>query len=276
MEILILIALVILAIVLLNYFKPIPVGNIVLTTGAIKSGKTTFSVYSVIREWKRRHFNWLIQTKVFKKDIEEPLLYSNIPLGVPYVPITRDLLTHKSRFNYGSVAYLCETSLVADSQTFRDEELNEQLMLFVKLWAHNTHNGILYLDTQSLSDNHFAIKRCINNYLYIARTRYIFGYILMDVKSSRYMYDDNTTQDDFEGSIYHVLIPKSTWRLFDCWCYDTITKNAKRECTLLVATTDDELKAFDIVSFKTYKTIDFEEIKKHYKTTFKEIENEQS
>lgn len=264
----------IIAVMLLNYFKPIPMGNIVLTTGAIKSGKTTFSVHSVYKEWKRRHFLWWIKAKIFKQDIEEPLLYSNIPLGVPYVPITRDLLTHKSRFNYGSVAYLCETSLVADSQSFRDEELNEQLMLFVKLWAHNTHNGILFLDTQSLSDNHFAIKRCINNYLYIYNSRSIGPFILMDIMSSRYSYDENTTQDDYDGNIYHVLVSKKTWKLFDCWCYDTITKCAKRENILHIVNSQADLKAYDIVSFKCYKTVDFDKIKQDIMNSKKETEND--
>ena len=63
----------------------------------------------------------------------EPLLYSNIPLSCPYVPLTKELLLRKKRFVYGSTVLISEASLVADSQLIKDKVINERLLKFFKL-----------------------------------------------------------------------------------------------------------------------------------------------
>ena len=79
-----------------------------------------------------------------------PLIYSNVPLAMPYVPLTDDLLLRKKRFVYGSVIYVQEASLVADSQLIRDMDVNERLMLFNKLIGHETKGGVIIYDTQCI------------------------------------------------------------------------------------------------------------------------------
>ena len=66
-----------------------------------------------------------------------------------YVPLTDDLLLRKKRFVYGSVIYVQEASLVADSQLIRDMDINERLMLFNKLIGHETKGGVIIYDTHS-------------------------------------------------------------------------------------------------------------------------------
>lgn len=77
--------------------------------------------------------------------MEKPLLYSNIPLAVDgFTPLTLDLIQRKERFRYGSVIYVCESSLVADSMSFKDPLLNENMLLLNKLIAHETRGGYIF------------------------------------------------------------------------------------------------------------------------------------
>lgn len=88
-------------------FKIPKISCVSLVTGGVKSGKSTFSVYLSIKTYKRIHRSWKVRSwfqKLFHANIdEEPLLYSNIPLAVPYVPITLDLLLRKVRPAYLSL-----------------------------------------------------------------------------------------------------------------------------------------------------------------------------
>lgn len=252
------------------------VGNMILTTGGIKTGKSTFSVHLAVRLYRKQVRKFKVKRffiKLFKiigfksfknKSIptECPVLYSNVPLKVPYVPLTHSLINRTERFIYGSVVYLCEMSLIADSMTFKNELLNEQLLLFTKLFAHETHGGYLVIDTQSILDNHYAVKRCLSTYLYIHHTTKWFPFFLfMWVKELHYAEDGNImniNENDAEEGLKLIIIPKKVWKLFDCYCYSYFTdglpvvKDEKKEIT--------SLKAKEIVSFKKYKTIKTKEV----------------
>ena len=121
-------------------------------------------IYLAISNYKRIHKRWKIrayfQKKLGREVEEEPLLYSNIPLSVPYVPLSREILRREVRPRYKSVCYVNEASLVADSQMFRDMELNERLMLFNKLFGHETLGGMCIYDTQCIVDLYKVL--CIN------------------------------------------------------------------------------------------------------------------
>lgn len=247
-------------------FKPPKIGNMVLITGGIKTGKTTLSVRTAYKTWKKNVFVWNIKRllhKVFKKikvNNEKPCLYSNIPLACPYVPLTTDLIQRKTRFNYGSVVYICETSLVADSMSFKDADVNERLLLFCKLFAHETKGGTLVLDTQSISDNHYAIKRCLSTYLHIFRTLKLplLPFIVMFYEELFYSEDGtriNVRDGDVTDSLHWCVVPKSTWKLFDRYCYSCLTDENAVENKVRKPHKFMSLKAKKIISFKEYKSI---------------------
>lgn len=242
-------------------FKLPKVGAMSLVSGGVKAGKSTFSVYLCIREFKRRHRSWKVRnffSKVFRRgEIEEPLLYSNIPLSVPYVPVTKSLLLRKRRFNYGSVIYLSEASLVADSQCKDDNSINEQLLLFNKLIGHETKGGFLCYDTQSISDCHYSIKRCLSSYFYIHHTvKWIPFFLLAYVREDRYSADGSviaTNDDDVEKKLQRVIIPKSVWKKFDCYCYSVLTDDKPVSDNVVTVEKNGSLKAEKIVTFKEIK-----------------------
>lgn len=264
------IGLVILALILYLRIRKIPrLGNMVLITGGIKTGKSTFSVYLAKRIYKRQVFKYRIKRALLKlgkklrikkfidKEFpERPLLYSNIPLNCEYVPITRKLLLRKERFAYGSVCYICESSLVADSQSKDDAIVNERLLLFNKLYAHETKGGYVIYDTQSISDNHYAVKRCLSTYLNIHHTvKWIPFVLLMWVREMHYSEDGqavNVSTGDVENELKLIMVPKKVWKLFDCYCYSILTDDLPVNTSKSIPVS---LKAEEIVAIKKFLTI---------------------
>lgn len=233
-------------------------GNVILVTGGVKTGKSTLSVRLTYKLYKRNRNKVLFHNyflRFFNKDKskkELPLIYSNVPLSVPFVPLTEDLLYRRSRFVYGSVIYFCEASLLAGSMDFKDDVLNETLPLFVKLIGHETKGGYLVFDTQAVNDLHFGIKRNLSSYFYIHHKKSIPFFLILSVRELVFM--DNTSNEfneDVEETLKTVIVPKSTWKLFDCYCYSALTDHLPIEKTI-VRTKD--LKAREILSFKQNKT----------------------
>lgn len=229
-----------------------PLGTITVCTGAVKTGKTTLAVHLALKAYRKALFVYKVFS-VFNRKAEKPLLYSNIPLSVSHVPVTTDMLLRKVRIIPKSVVLLDEASLVADSQLIKDNVINQQLLKFFKLFGHYSHGGTLILDTQSISDLHYAIKRCINNYLYIQKTYRFLPFLLcMEVLEQRYS-DDGTVisaqTDDIEANLRRVLLPKSVWSKFDTYCYSVLTDNLPVYKSEVVPTT---LKSVKIPSFRDW------------------------
>lgn len=248
-------------------FKSPKVNCVSLVTGGVKTGKSTFAVYLAISNYKRIHKRWkfraYFQRKLGREVDEEPLLYSNIPLAVPYVPLSREILRREVRPRYKSVCYVNEASLVADSQMFRDMELNERLMLFNKLFGHETLGGMCIYDTQCIVDLHYSIRRCLSEYFYIHHlNKFIPFFLVAEVREERYSEDNssiNTYENDVEDCLKKVIIPKSIWKKFDAYCFSYLTDDLPVADNLIVGAKD--LKAKDIVSFREFKTL---EVKNEY------------
>lgn len=267
------IAIVILAVVFFKFVKIPKFGNMVLVTGGVKTGKSTMTVYLAIRQfWKQKFKVWvfnhiiiyIIKALPFKrlksiKKKEKPLFYSNVPIAVKgYTPLTLDLIERKTRFRYGSVIYVCEASLVADSQSIKNAMVNEEMLLLNKLIAHETKGGYIFYDTQSISDNHYAVKRCLSTYFYIHHLRKVPFFCIAWVRELKYSDDGtavNTFEDDVETTLQMVIIPKAVWRVFDCYCYSALTDGLTVEEREATITKYDNKKAKKIITFKSYKSI---------------------
>ena len=208
------------------------VGSLALVTGGVKTGKSTLSVHLAIRTYKKNRLKWKVQKilrKVFKfmPAMEEPLLYSNVPLaGIKYVPLTIDLLLRQERFRYRSVVYIQEASLVEDSMLFKNMEINERLLYFNKLIGHETRGGTIIYDTQAIQDCHYAIKRSISSYLWIHHNTKIPFFVLVYVREMFYSEDGagvNVFNEDVEKTLLITIIPKAIWKRFDAYCYSALT-----------------------------------------------------
>lgn len=243
-------------------FKVPKIPCVALVTGGVKSGKSTLSVYMAIQTYNRVHRRWKIRVffqNILKRPLdEEPLLYSNIPLAVPYVPITLELLQRKVRPRYGSVAYVNEASLLADQMlSLKKDDTNERLTLFNKLFGHETIGGVLIYDTQCVADVHYAVRRSLSSYIYVHHLeKRIPFFLIAQVREERYSDDRgviNAYNEDVEESLKKVLIPKRVWKKFDAYCFSCLTDGLPVSDNVIEDCVD--LKAREIVSFREYKTL---------------------
>lgn len=245
---------------IIRKFKFPKVGAMAMITGGVKCGKSTFAVGLVMSEYRRRRRSVKFRNffrKIFRIPLHDlPLIYSNIPLSIPYVPLTEDLLLRKKRFVYGSVIYVNEASLVADSQLIKDHNVNERLLLFNKLIGHELLGGCIIYDTQSISDVHYSIKRCLSDYFYIHHlSKWIPFFLVATIRECRYSEDGSVVEvntSDVEDSLRKVIIRKSTWKKFDAYCFSSLTDNLPVANETVEA---DSLKVKKVFSFRGYESL---------------------
>lgn len=253
-------ALLIIGFILFKKFFKIPkVGNLVFTTGGVKSGKTLFSIYLCYKRYRKNVFNTKIANffrKIFKKDlIEMPLFYSTIPVGFDYVALDSDILMFKKRVVPNSVIFVDEASLFADSQLIKNIDLNNSLLLFNKLCAHFGVSLLCY-NSQSLADCHYSIKRSLSNYFYVHHSRrfFLLPFVILYLQEYRYA-DDGTVisitgDKDLEKSLLRVIIRKKYFKLYDSHCYFKIVEKLEEKKDIINMEGVTDLKCDKIISFR--------------------------
>lgn len=273
--IIVVILVIVLLVIFFKIFKIPKVGCLGMVTGGVKCGKSMLSVWLAVRMYKKQRRKWKIKcffikliNKLFKKKMkfpEEPLLYSNVRLaGVRYTLLTTDIILRKVRPAYKSVVYIQEASLLADSMYFKDMDVNERLLLFNKLYGHETHGGYLIYDTQTISDNHYAVRRCLNSYFWIHHNVKIPFFVLLYVREFFFSEDEstvNTVQDDVEVGLKIIVIPKRVWKMYDAYCYSIFTDSLpvlKKEVYIPRPKffRRADLKTKRLVSLKRFKSIE--------------------
>lgn len=235
----ILIAALVIFILVFKHIKRLKYGNLTLISGGVKTGKTMLSVCLCIKQYKKQLRKWRWKKVLCflqgKPQPEKPLLYSNMPIGkIEYAPLTLDLITGKERFRYGSVVYFNECSLIVGSKDIKDEDLNDYLLKFFKLCAHETRGGYFFLDTQSPQDLHYTIKRSMSTYYYIYRSVKLPFVSLLWLRENILVDGDTTvaidTQSDPQDSVvdggkpmYFRIIRHKWWRYYDQYAYSVLT-----------------------------------------------------
>lgn len=244
----------------LRKFKLPKLTAITMFTGGVKTGKSAVSLYFAIKTYKRVRRAWRVRRffcKVFHRVLpEEPLFYSNIPLqGIKYCPITRDHFLRKLRLNFKSVVFLDEASLVADSRLAMSKEnkINYELLLFLKLFGHATHGGYLICNSQCITDLHVQLRRCTSSYFYIHHLTSIpFICKVPCIREERYSEDGTTINsytDDVEMSLKRIIMSARIFKKYDCYCYSFFTDDLPTKNDQKLLTKHDSLKADNIVSF---------------------------
>lgn len=238
-------------------YKVPKLNSLVMVTGGVKCGKSTLSVHMAIKTHKKNVRKTKIRNffaRLLNKEQKElPLLYSNVPLKCDYVPVTRDMLLRKERFVYGSVVYLQEASLVADSQLIKDKQINNDLLLFFKLFGHESKGGTCILDTQQIADVHYSIKRSLSEYYYVHHLTKLPFFLIAHVIESRYSDDGtivNTENEDVENKLRKVIFSKRVWKKFDCYSYSVLTDSLPVQSEVVEGQQLEDLKAREIISFR--------------------------
>lgn len=309
--IIILIGVIFLLVWIRKKFKGLSLPCVFFVSGAVKSGKSLLSVHLAIKEYRKNLRWWKISYYLVKfflplrfrrtyhlydlwkesdyKDTElaekckeycPPMLYSNIALAqVVYNKLTIDLVLSNTRFPRKSVVLIDEVSLFADSMLFKDVDLNNKLTRFVKMFGHSTHGGKLIIDSQSMKDNHFSFKRCMDRYLYIYdRVKYPFFSVLrvremLSVEDGQVV---NAVSEDLELSLRNVLIWNSTYDKYDCYCYSVFTDYLPIEVcyTKEKLSKKDDLKVYNIVTLNKFVEEMNQSIKGKYPITTDLVDEE--
>lgn len=246
MLMIIIIVVIILLIILFKLrIKKLALDHLSLFTGGLKVGKSALSLAKAKKEYNKNLRIWKIKkflfTKILRKkyDIEKPLFYSNIPVGFDYVPLTMEHINRTKRIRYKSITWIDEASLLADSMSaFKQdgksrqdvEDFNSVLLVFIKLYCHETHNGSLYINTQALSDLHFSFRRCMSRYIYIhSCIKWLPFVVVYRVSEMYYSEDNNSVNINNNGDILDntklVFMSKKIWKKYDRWAYDTFTND---------------------------------------------------
>ena len=244
------VVLIIIAILILYWlyrknFKILKVPSVCLITGGVKTGKSLLSVYLSLKDYKKRHRKWWFATKILKKKIEEPLYYTNVTLSFGSLKknrkrkhkldknirlITLEHLSRDIRFNYKSVIYIQESSLMSDNMDYNNAERNVELSLFNKLIAHETRGGALYYDTQSVLDNHYSMKRVCSTYFFIQKNLNLLLFHVLYVRELINQENGvNTFDDDVETTMRKVLIPFWYHHKYDRYEFSYLTDRLSNE-----------------------------------------------
>lgn len=233
--ILIIIGVIVLYIIYRKNFKILKVPSVCLITGGVKTGKSLLSVNLSIKDYRSRHRKWWFRTHLLAKKEEEPLYYTNcfvsfgrtrkakkLNKNIRYISL--DHLNRDIRFNYKSVIYIQECSLMADNMDYKNQERNVDLSLFNKLIAHETKGGALYYDTQSVLDSHYSIKRVCSTYFFVAKN---LNFLLFHVLYVREMINTengvNNFDDDIEFTLRKVLVPFWYHKKYDRYEFSYLT-----------------------------------------------------
>lgn len=239
--IIILVAVAVVAIVTTYNMKRLRYGNLTLITGGVKVGKTELAVCLAEKQYTRQLRKWRKECRIAQKRFEtmpeKPLLYSNMPIGRKgdtYAPLTLDLMTGKKRFRYGSVVYFNEVSFIAGSKDLGNEEVNDYLLKFWKLCAHETKGGYFILDTQSPQDMHYTVKRSLSTYYHIYKRVTMPIVSLIWLRENMLVDGENTIAVDthvdpqdavMDGGkkMYFRPILNKWWKYYDRYAYSVLT-----------------------------------------------------
>lgn len=264
-SILLIIGLCILALWLFNKFFKVPkTPALNFINGGVKTFKSGFTLYLARVEYKRQHIRWRFRKffqQLFHKMIdEEPLFYSNIPVGWKYVKLTKNLLLRKERFAFKSVVFVDEMALLADKDMYKilDADNLNDLKEFFKLFGHETHGGSFFSNSQALGDVTVEFRRNIAQYFYIHDlVKWIPFFFMVNVREERYSEDGsaimNMYAQDIEESMKKVLIPKSICKRYDQYCYSILTDDLPVQKTIVDGRKLKNFKTNEILSFKRRK-----------------------
>lgn len=234
----ILIVLAIITIFLIYKSKSITNATVVFISGSLKTGKTQLTLWQAYKDYQRRYTKWWFKY-VFGRGnkLDKPILYSNVQLNMPnHVKVcwlSENHILRKSRLAPNCTTFIDEAALVARSSDWTDKEVSDVLTDFIKLYAHETWGGAIYIDTQAIADLHHSFKRCISNYYYIHhQNKFLPKYCIMHLKEM--MADpsnadqsldrvSNGTNADITTTLRWCLCPKKVWKWYDRFTYSILT-----------------------------------------------------
>lgn len=271
MWIIVLIVVAVLTYLYIRFFKIPKIKSVVFIDGAPGAGKSLYCVNLSIRLYKRslRRFrlkkavlsvlSFVFPSKGFKNAysrLEEPMLYSNIPLArVKHCRLTIDILLRKVRIPVGSIVLWDETSITVDQFDYKDRAISDALRDFMKLSRH-MFNGTIVANSQSTNDLHYSFKSVLTEYFYIHHSTRVGPFTILTMQEMAYAADSsagsvvNALNSDVEDSMKKVIIWNRYMKDYDSRCYSILTDSLPVYDDWVVLSRKDSLKTKKVLSFK--------------------------
>lgn len=228
-------------------FKFLNAPSFALVTGGVKTGKTELTCCLAQKDFKRVHRRWRISRwfcKLFHKkfETEEPLFYTNGKTSFKSLKSKRphkldkcirvvslDSLLRLERYNYKSVIWIQEASLMADNMDFNNIDKNIELSLWTKLIAHETRGGKVYIDTQSVLDLHYAFKRVLSTYYFIQKRKDFWFFAIVYIREMINTENGiNAFTDDVDETTRKVFLPRWWFKRYDRYEFSYFTDDLRK------------------------------------------------
>lgn len=265
-----------------KFFKIPKIKNIVFVDGSLGTGKSFYSVNVAVRLYKRQVRHWKIRKVIYKviqplsrfkrfqslkkavSTLEEPILYSNIPLKrIKHCPLTLDILTRKVRIPYKSVIFIDEMSMVADQFDYKDREVSECLRDFFKLYRHETRGGYIVINSQSTADLHYSIKSVLSDYFYLHHRVKLPFFSILWCQEMAYSSDKdaqnvvNASNADIEENLKMVFVPNRYFKYYDTYCFSALTDSLPVFDDWYVIDKKESAKCKEVLTFRKgrYKVV---------------------
>lgn len=271
-----------------KFFKIPKIKNIVFVDGSLGTGKSFYCVNLAVRLYKRSVRRYKITKLVYKllrplgrfkrfsrlktavDTLEEPLLYSNIPLRrVKFAPLTLDILLRKVRIPYKSVILIDEFSMVVDQFDYKDRAVSDALRDFLKLFRHETRGGTLVCNSQSTADLHYSMKSVLSDYFYLHHKVRLPFFSILWCQEMAYSADKdaqsvtNVQNSDIEDNLKMVFVPNKYFRYYDTYCYSVLTDGLSIFDDWYILDKRDSAKCKEVLTFREgrYKIVSNKEKK---------------
>lgn len=222
--------------------------HIILANGGVGSGKTTLVMSLSQKQYRKEVFKWYIKRILFFwKKVPKPLFYCNQKVSFPYVPLTKEIIYGDKAIVPHSVVCWTEVSLSADSMSFKSIDL-KKFEYFIKLFRHQTLGGYLFLDTQSISDLNYIIRRSINSYVWIENCNKNFPFVLIYRVRQFLLNDDSTINvtSDVQNESRLLIVFKKVWKTFDSYNYHGLYQNLPLANYVINNDKNTDLRTYDL------------------------------
>ena len=210
------IILIIIAVILYKVLKPyfIKYDTTLLFCGGVGSGKSLNSVKTAVKLYKKNHSIWTLKkwwfnfinffrTKKNKKvfNIEEPLLYSNIPVRISKkkqsIVLKKEHLTLDLRINQKSIVFIDEISQVVNQYNWNNDIVLNNLEPFIRYFRHFI-GGYLICNSQAESELVKQIRSKLNSYYWCFNfQKFLFFFYRVRILHSQISENNVSISTDF-------------------------------------------------------------------------------
>ena len=176
------------------------IDNTMMFTGAPGTGKTNEMITMALKLYRRtkRKVKWA--NILFRKNWEQPVLYSNMPIRISKKEWSTDLkiehLLLTERQNHRSITVITEIGKVASQYDWNNLNVQDNLNDYISLYRHYTLGGYFLCDDQSSDNVAVNIRRRLGTVINMLHFRKLWILYWVKMRNITISEDIKTIEDD--------------------------------------------------------------------------------